>query len=291
MPLRLPRGILPFLAIAYGLSWTVWEVLAARGWNPGDHDALFFFLFASFGPAVAALIMRLSVTGEGFADAGLRPRLLRGWRFYLAAWLMPLPVAVLVLWLGQQLGLAEPDWSLASGLVRLAAKRPDSAAMVGGAGGQALLGMAVSSLFGAAVLFGEEFGWRGWLQRRIAPGRPLLAAVLTGALWSFWHLPLNLRGYNFPGHPVEGQIVFTLSLVSLSIIFAWLQGRAGSIWAACLAHSATNTMGASIVLLALGGEPSVSVAYLGWLGLLPLGGLALFLVRTGRLDAAARETP
>lgn len=284
MALRFPPGVLPFLAISYGLSWTVWEVLASRGWRPGDHDAILYFLFASFGPAVAALVMRLSVTGEGFADAGLRLGLRRGWPYYLLAWLMPLPIAALVLVLAQGMGLAEPDWSLATGLADLANRQPEAADMAGRTGASVLGSMLVASLFGAFVLFGEEFGWRGWLQRRISPGRPVAAAVMTGVLWSFWHLPLNLRGYNFPGEPVQGQIAFTLSLVCLSVILAWLQNGARSLWAACLGHSAVNTMGATLVALAVGGQGGVSVSYLGWLGLIPLGGVAWWIVRTGRLE-------
>lgn len=279
----LPKGALAFLGISYGISWTVWEVLSSRGWKPGDHDAVLFFLFSSFGPAIAALLVRLSVTNEGFSDAGLLPGFKRGWPYYLLGWIMPLPIAGLVLFMAQAFGLAEPDWSLTTGLARLAAKSPDAAAMTGRTGWSFLASMLAASFFGSLVLFGEEFGWRGWLQRRIAPGRPVAAAVMTGVFWSLWHLPLNLRGYNFPGNPLEGQIVFTLNLICLSVIFGWLQNRAGSIWAACLAHSATNTLGAVIVSLAVAGPERTSVAYLGWLGLLPLGALAIFIVLTGRL--------
>ena len=48
MAFSYPKGVLPFLGISYGISWTVWEVLASRGWKPGDHDTILFFLFSSF---------------------------------------------------------------------------------------------------------------------------------------------------------------------------------------------------------------------------------------------------
>ncbi|EPR37079.1 Abortive infection protein [Desulfovibrio sp. X2] len=287
----IPRGVLAFLGISFGLAWTVWEVLASRGFGPGDPRVALYTLCASFAPAVAAVVVRTAVTREGFADAGLRPRLKRSWPYYLAAWLLPLPAAALVLWLGQVLGLAQPDWTLARGVAELVSRAPDAGAYLKGAGTARVVGSALfASLAGSLVFFGEEFGWRGWLQQRIAPGRPLRAAVVTGLVWSLWHLPLNLRGYNFPGHPVSGQIAFTASLVCLSIIFGWLRECSGSIWCASLAHAATNSIGGSLVALALAGGADaggVAVAYFGWLGLVPLGGLALWIVMSGRLAPLA----
>ena len=63
--------------------------------------------------------------------------------------------------------------------------------------------MVVPQLMGVAVLmtpllWGEEFGWRGYLQLRLFPGRPVSAAIATGLIWAVWHYPLTLRGYDYP---------------------------------------------------------------------------------------------
>ena len=54
-------------------------------------------MLGSFGPAIAATIVRKWITREGYKDAGLRLNLRTGWKYYLFAFLHPLvvvPVAV-----------------------------------------------------------------------------------------------------------------------------------------------------------------------------------------------------
>ncbi len=41
----------------------------------------------------------------------------------------------------------------------------------------------LNALLATPLLWGQEFGWRGDLQMRPYPGRPLLAAVGTGVIW------------------------------------------------------------------------------------------------------------
>lgn len=279
------KGVISYIVLAYGLAWILWEMpIRLLGASP-QNPVLFQFvaLPGAFAPAVAALIVRQWITREGFADSGLRPNLRRGWPYYLAGWLLPLPVVAAIVGLAWGLRLARPDFTLLSGLSSLGLGTPLSAA-------PRLLVLAlpfllpVQALLTFPLLWGEEFGWRGYLQVRLFPERPLLAAVATGIVWSLWHLPLNLRGYNFPGYPLLGMLVFTVSAVLLSIIFGWLRLASGSVWAPTLAHAATNAVGGSLILLWFGGAKPLWVAYLGILGWLPLGLLCLWIVLTGRLQ-------
>ena len=279
------RGVAVFLAVAFGFSWLVWELLSRAGYAPGSTDVAALYLLASFGPALGATAARLA-TRQGFADAGLAPRLKAALPWYLFAWLWPLAAGAVILLLAQVLSLAHVDWSLGSGLAALADARPDAGHLRDLAGSGVLVNAMLMAVPSALILFGEEFGWRGWLQRRLCAGRPGAAAVAVGVIWSLWHLPLNLRGYNFPHDPLLGQIVFTANLIFLSVIFGWLRERSGTIWTVCLAHASTNTVGATLVTLAIGGGQDLFVAYLGALGVVPLGGLALWLAATGRLRRA-----
>jgi len=52
----------------------------------------------------------------------------------------------------------------------------------------------VETLIWTPILFGEEFGWRGYLQHRLAPKSPLLAAVLMGSIWGAGTMPRCWRG-------------------------------------------------------------------------------------------------
>jgi membrane protease YdiL (CAAX protease family) len=75
-----------------------------------------------------------------------------------------------------------------------------------------------------------------------------------------------------------------LFCVSLSIVFAWLRFRSGSIWTTVLSHAAVNAQ-AGFALLMLSPGDSLLRAPLGLLGLVPLILFAIFLVATGRLKA------
>ena len=284
------KGIIWYLLIAYVPAWVIWEVVlkfAPAAANPLSLQL--FILPGAVFPAVASLVVRRWITREGFGDAGLRLRYRESWRFYLVGWLLPIGVVAVIAALAALFGIAQPDFSLKSGLRMLTQGHggtPPPAALsyllpV------ALLGQA--ALF-TPVLWGEEFGWRGYLQLRLFPGRPLPAAIVTGIIWGLWHLPINIRGYNFPGFPVLGMVVFTVSTVLLSIIFGWLRTQSGSVWAPSLAHAATNSVGGSLTLMIFAAgsaganrATTLFVAYLGVLSWIPLGGLCLWIVLTGRL--------
>jgi membrane protease YdiL (CAAX protease family) len=145
-----------------------------------------------FAPAIAAIVVRKRVTGEGFAGAGLRPHLRRGWRYYLFAVLLAPGLTGLIIALTVLFGVAEPHPHF-----RLGAASPLVALIIA---------IAVTPL-----LWGEEFGWRGYLQPRLLPGRPVWPAIATGAIWGVWHYPLIvLTGFNYPDAPVLGLIPFTI---------------------------------------------------------------------------------
>ncbi len=100
------------------------------------------------------------------------------------------------------------------------------------------------ALFNATVAVGEEFGWRGFLQGHlIARMGTTDGIVLLGFIWSMWHLPSLLAGYNFPEYPLLGAtVLFPLQLIAASFFLGWLTLRAGSFWPAAIAHGSTNSI-------------------------------------------------
>ena len=281
------RGIVVYLLIAFGMAWILWEIPLQLGMSPRNPLFQLAALPGAFAPALAAIVVRKWVTREGFADAGLRLNL-RKWPYYLVAWLLPLPVTAIIVALAVALGIGQPDFTLVRALTALAPEGVSPPSSVPpGLLPVLLVQVVITALIATPILWGEEFGWRGFLQLRLLERRPLLAAVATGLIWGAWHYPLNLRGYNFPGHPVLGLVVFPASAVLLSIIFGWLRLKAGSVWAASLAHAATNAIGGSLTtLLFAGGPDSIFVAYLGVLAWLPLGALCAWIVLSGQLEPA-----
>jgi membrane protease YdiL (CAAX protease family) len=283
------KGVVVYLALAFGIAWILWAVLWRLGLSPRDPLFQVALLPGGFAPAVAALIVRRWVTREGFADAGLKLGL-RNWRAYLVAWLSPLAVATLIVVLAAVTGIGRPDFTLQRAL-RALVPGADPPAIPPAVWLVVPVQFLVVSLIATPLLFGEEFGWRGYLQMRLLAGRPVLAAAVTGLIWGVWHYPLILMGYQYPADPILGLLVFPVSAVLLSIVFGWLRLRTGSVWAASLAHAATNASGASLITLLFTGGPNwLLVSYFGVLGWIPLGALCAWIVLGRRLEGEEAGT-
>jgi membrane protease YdiL (CAAX protease family) len=130
------------------------------------------------------------------------------------------------------------------------------------------------------LLFIEEFGWRGYLQVRVCADRPIMAAVVTGIIWGVFHYPLILLGFEGYENTALGLIVFPVFTVLMSIILGWLRQRTGSIWAGCLAHSASDMTGSLCAYFFYGGGQWILTSYAGVLAWIPLGVVCIWIVLT-----------
>ncbi len=69
------------------------------------------------------------------------------------------------------------------------------------------------------LYFGEELGWKVYLQDRLFPLLGGYKGVLVlGIIWGIWHYPMNAMGYNFPGQPILGNALMTAFTISFGII-------------------------------------------------------------------------
>jgi membrane protease YdiL (CAAX protease family) len=254
------EGVVAYLAVSFGLAWSVWAgglfALGLRGAALLNGRGQATILTGSFAPAVAAAVVRRWITREGFADAGLRPNLRRAWRCYLLAVLGPAAAGAATVALAVALGVSRPDFSLARAQQALSLRD-------GGGGLGAFFVLAAWSLaaavLSAPLLWGEEFGWRGYLQTRLPAGRPLAAAVVTGLIWGVWHYPLVLAGYGLFGEQtVAGLVLYPLVCVPLSAFLGWLNLKTGSVWAPSLAHAVHNNVTAHLLLMLFAGGPNVA---------------------------------
>ncbi|MBV9258032.1 MAG: CPBP family intramembrane metalloprotease, partial [Ktedonobacteraceae bacterium] len=91
-----------------------------------------------------------------------------------------------------------------------------------------------------------------------------------------------LAGYNYPGHPWLGIGMMVVFTTSLSLIFAWLRFRSGSIWPSTLAHAALNGQAGFALILLSHADPLVG-APIGIIGVLPMLAFGSWLAATGRL--------
>jgi membrane protease YdiL (CAAX protease family) len=259
------KGVFAFLAIAFSVAWLLWEIPLLLG--VPVNSLLFSFLVVpgAFSPALAAYVVRKWVTKEGFADAGLTLSPFK-WPYYALAWLIPISVLVFGILVAPWLGHGEP------------------ALMGRGIPLPILIGpISLYAMLATPILWGEEFGWRSYLQIRLVADRPLVAAILTGLIWGVWHFPLLAAGSELPDHPYLIFAIFPLATILYSIIFGWLRIRSGSIWVSSFAHSAVNNLGSSVLVSTF--PHSSDKLGLVLLGLVPLLLISLVIVASGSLKA------
>ena len=152
-------------------------------------------------------------------------------------------------------GLGKPVWlavgillPIAAGLFMfgtawlsgIAPFNPDNAAIVFSISFiPAFLYAVVFSCFAAA---GEEFGWRGFLVPELARFQSFTTlALLSGAIWTAWHLPLMFFGtYHGAGPIWYSLVMFIPAVMGAGLILAWLRLASGSVWVAVLFHGFWN---------------------------------------------------
>ncbi len=261
------RGIAAFTAITYGFSWLcILGFVLAYGTDAEKAPVLAFRLAAGismFGPAVATLLVArwLSPLPSLKRDTGLVLGQHRV-RFLLLAVLGP-PVAVLASILLSALFYPQAfDFAGLSSLRATFEQLPAEArAAVEKIGPHTLLALQVmqarvlAPLINAPVIFGEEWGWRGYLLPRLLPLGQWRALVLSGVIWGLWHAPINMLGYNYALHRVLGVFLFTVVCVLLGILLGWMRLATGSIWSAVIAHGSLNALGPVVMVLGHVGSP------------------------------------
>jgi membrane protease YdiL (CAAX protease family) len=268
--------------VFYVLAFTLGLVLLAL---PGVAATEMLLLYYVFTPLLAALLMLLVVTRDGYSRAGWASLGLH--RPGVRGWLPALLIPPLVL--GCAYGLV---WA--------------GGAATFGVSGE-LLGMSIPTLVGLVLLgivkstftnsLGEELGWRGYLLPRLATLGPLRASLLVGLLHGVWHLPVMLLTslYHAEGNQLVVIPLFLLNVTAGGALFGYLRFTTDSVWPASLAHSSHNTFWELFTTLTVASTPLASEYLAGESGILPTAGYALvacwLLYRQRSGTPAARLQP
>ena len=95
--------------------------------------------------------------------------------------------------------------------------------------------------FNAIAALGEEVGWRGWWAAQRQGQNFWVNAVVIGAIWGLWHLPINMVGYNYPGaNRVAACSMFVVYCICAGALLLELRNRSHSIYPAAVAHGTIN---------------------------------------------------
>lgn len=101
-------------------------------------------------------------------------------------------------------------------------------------------GIVIGGIFNIPFVFGEEFGWRGFLFEETKKMGFIKSSILIGLVWGIWHFPIILMGLNYPKHPYIGSLLMIFFTLSLSPIFSFIRIKTNTIWGTCLLHAMIN---------------------------------------------------
>lgn len=98
----------------------------------------------------------------------------------------------------------------------------------------------LSPFIGLVIAFGEEYGWRGYLQSELEKIGRVKGTLVLGIIWGIWHWPLIWMGYNYPGQPVWGSLMMVAFTIFLAFVLAYSVYKADGIWIAAFLHGLNN---------------------------------------------------
>jgi membrane protease YdiL (CAAX protease family) len=233
--------LVSFFVMAYAFTWIVtspWTLGATgAGLLPVELSGLAAGLLLAVGivagPTLAALIMTAVTEGrEGVRRLLGRLVLWRvGVRWYLFA-LVGVPLIMLIGFMVY--ALAPPDLGALGGPAYVATY---------------LLGFVLTMVLGGPLF--EEIGWRGFALPRLERMRgPLVASLVLGVLWAFWHLPQFLVptwAASSGGGGITGFALFVLAAVAFSVVISWVfNNTRASLLIAVLVHTSIDAFSATM---------------------------------------------
>src|ERR1700730_14016474 len=93
-----------------------------------------------------------------------------------------------------------------------------------------------------ASALGEEIGWRGFLVPQLFKSFGFTAtAFISGVIWACWHFPLLIWGDYNSGTPTwYGLSCFSVLVIFISFVSAWMRLKSGSLWTGAILHASHN---------------------------------------------------
>lgn len=142
----------------------------------------------------------------------------------------------------------------------------------------------IGPILGLLVAFGEEYGWRGYLQGELIKLGKVRGLLLLGVIWGLWHAPIILMGHNYPGYPILGVLLMTWYTVILAFFFGYAMLKSGSVWLAAFLHGLNNQVLAFLTIVVYKPDDPVFSFGIGLFGLIVLSIAVIILLLADRKE-------
>jgi membrane protease YdiL (CAAX protease family) len=258
---NIKRSIL-FISLTFVSSWLIAGLFYALGGKWNTPASLMVGVVYMFVPMIVAIVIRKVIYREE-----LRQPLGISFKFnrwFIVAWLLPVIMTFAAFGIGLLLpgveyspemsGLLDRFRSLLTPEKLQEIEHQIQSSPVNPIWIVLLQALIMGITINAVAGFGEEMGWRGFLQKELGYMGFWKPSLLIGFIWGVWHFPIILQGHNYPQHPIAGVFMMTAWCVLLGPIFSYIRLRAKSVIAAAIIHGSINASGGLAILLLRGGN-------------------------------------
>ena len=214
------------ILLMFALTWPI--DLANSGVLPFQFPFI-VYIFLGWGFGVAAVVMTWLTIGKKGVFALLKRFLIWrvGWKWYLVAFLLI------------------PSMQFAS--VLLSALVRQTPVDFGTVFAYKIFGPSINLVLLIVPFFlfdaianGEEIGWRGYVLPRLqVKYSALVASLIVGVIWGFWHLPKYLSHWD-----TITFVIFMAGITARAVLYTWLYNNTkGSLLLTTIFHASSNTGG------------------------------------------------
>jgi membrane protease YdiL (CAAX protease family) len=228
------QQIITYLVLVFAFS-SVFYFLTLRAHSLGAGAGLYVFGIM-WCPALAGMAT-LKIYKRDLSDLGWK------WpekKYAIQAWFIPLLYASItyaIVWCFRLGGFPNQEFMDAIAARMGLRASPAISTIV-----YVLLAGSFGMAKGLASSLGEEIGWRGFLVPELFKNIGFTGtALISGVVWSCWHYPLLIWADYNSGTPTwYGLTCFTVMVISIAFVFAWMRLKSGSVWTAALLHTSHN---------------------------------------------------
>lgn len=228
------KKIITFVILTAAISSIYWTLIISK--HSLEVSGGTYVLGLMWSPGLAAIITSL-IYGRRMSEFGWAFK----WRYQLGSYLIPIGyalVAYLVIWISGVGKFYDPKFVDQVSQVFGWGSLPAGAVILFYVLLHGTIGMVTSS----ASALGEEIGWRGFLVPELSKVTSFTGVgLISGIIWASWHYPeLIFANYN-GGTPAWYSLTcFTVMVIAMSFIYAWMRLKSGSVWTGVFLHASHN---------------------------------------------------